>query len=157
MTMMAIALLLAAAQAGPAAPPDQAACRAAAARCRLPADWLRFGRDEDGDYADPSNAHRAVPIAPEALVCILRWAGETHARLGLMSEPPPGPQVLATITEASTVDVARAAERCGLLIRIDPLAPGRFALLARRHAPPAQLACMRAWLTAHGLEPAAAG
>src|SRR4051812_29185729 len=153
MALIAIALLLAAGQAGGAAPPDAAAIRAAAARCRLPDDWLHIGHDEDGDYADPSPAHRDAPIAPVALVCIIRWAGETHARLGLMSEPPPGPQALATVPHASSFDVSRGAEQCNLPVRIDPLDAERGMLLARRHAPPAQLACMRAWLAAHGMAP----
>jgi hypothetical protein len=151
MKMIAIALLLAAGQAGP--PPDAAAMRAAAARCGLPGDWLRFGHDADGDYADPFDPGRAEPIAAEKVLCITRWAEETHARIGFLSEPSPGPQVVATINNAFELAAARAGRRCGLSIKIDPLDMDRAVLLARPHALPAQIACVRVWLSAHGMGP----
>lgn len=151
MGMIAIALLLAAGQTGTTAPPDGAAMRAAAARCGLPADWMQIGHDADGDYADPSNAHRDPPLAPETVLCILDWGRENHARIGFLSEPPPGPQPLAALPEARVTDAVMAAERCGLPVQLGPHSEGNYTLLARRHAPPAPLACLRAWLNAHGM------
>jgi len=150
MISIAIAALFAAGQSAATPPPDAAAMRAAAAGCHLPADWLRIGHDEDGDYADPSTAHRDPP-APDAVLCIIHWAGETHARIGFLNEPPPGPQALAAIPQASAVETIRAAEQCGLLVRVDPVEPGRALLITRRHPPAAPLASLRTWLNAHGI------
>src|SRR4051812_15467019 len=114
--MLMIALLLAAAvQAGPAhPPPNEAAMHAAAARCDLPADWLRFGHDEDGDFADPSNSNGAAPATLENVICFTGWAEQAHARFAFMSEPPPGPQGLAIISDFSGPQVVRAGRQCGL-------------------------------------------
>jgi hypothetical protein len=65
-----------------------------------------------------------------------------------MSEPQPGPQVLATVPTEAIQDAIRAANRCALPIRLDPLDESRVMILARRHAPPEPLACLRAWVRA---------
>ena len=147
-----MALLLAAAQAGPPAPPNRAAMREAAARCGLPEDWLRFGHDEDGDYADRSHLHRDSPVPPEAEPCLMAWARGAHARIGLVAEPAPGPQTVATMADYIAIQVAsRIGRQCGLSIEARTTNPDQGVLLARRHAPAAQIACVRAWLTAYGL------
>jgi hypothetical protein len=148
MTMIAIALLLAAVPRGPAAVPDAAAIRAAAARCGLPADWLRYGHDADGDFADPTTEHRDFGLTPEKLLCLTQWVERTHARFAFISEPPPGPQILATVPVAAIQDAIREANRCALPIRLDPLDESRVMILARRHAPRGPLACLRAWVRA---------
>jgi hypothetical protein len=149
MTLMAIALVLAAVQPSPAPPPDAAAMRTAAARCGLPAGWLRFGHDADGDFADPSHARGVFHLTPEGVRCITDWAEQNHARLGFLSEPPPGPQALAILQAMAVTDAIRAVERCDLPIRFDPLDQQRVMLLARRDAPRGPLACVRAWVNAH--------
>jgi len=148
--MMAIALLLAAVPGDAAAPPDAAAIRAAAARCDLPSDWLRYGHDTDGDFADPTTAHRDSGLAREKLVCLVQWVEQSHARFALRSEPPPGPQVLATVPTETIQDANREANRCALPIRLDPLDDSRVMILSRRHAPAGPLACLRAWVRARG-------
>jgi hypothetical protein len=150
MHVMAILMLLAAGQARPP-PPDAAAMRMAAAGCGLPLDWLVFGRDADGDYADPSTAVRPVPIPDVTILCFIDWARDAHARLGFLSEPAPGPQPLATLPTAAIEGAIVAARDCGLLVRLDPHDEQTGLLMARRDPPAAPLACMRAWLNAHGL------
>jgi hypothetical protein len=142
---------LLAATAPPAAPPpDRQQIEAAAARCSLPAKFLRVGRDSYGDYADLSPNGNLDGLKPEALLCMVSWAERTGARIGFISEPPPGPQTIARGPIESIKRAARAARDCGLPVHIDPLSPEEAVLDARSDAPSGPLECTRSWIEKQG-------
>lgn len=145
--LMAIgAMLLAAAPVGEAPPPDRRQIEAAAAHCGMPAAFLRIGRDSDGDFADiVPNEDLELPPA-EAFLCLIDWAQRTRARIGFISEPPPGPQVIAMGPIGSIKRAAKASRECGLPVHVDPLSPEEAVLNARSDAPPEPLACARSWI-----------
>jgi hypothetical protein len=140
------AILAAAPAAGEAAPPDREQFDAAAARCGLPANLLRVGRDADGDFADPSPDGKLERLDTKALVCLIDWAERTGARIGFISEPPPGTQTIAQGPIEGIRRAAKAARECGLPVHIDPLSPEEAVLDARRDAPPGPLECARSWI-----------
>ena len=140
------AFLAAAAPAGESPPPDRRQIEAAAARCGLAANFLRAGRDAQGDYADVSPDGDLDSLDPKAFLCLIDWAQQTGARIGFMSEPPPGPQTLARGPIESIRRAAKAARECGLPVHVDPLSPGEAVLDARRDAPSGPLECTRSWI-----------
>ena len=143
------ALVAAGAPAGEAPPPDRKRIEAAAARCGLPANFLRAGRDSQGDFADVSPDADLDRFDPKAYVCLIGWAERTGARIGFLSEPPPGPRILARGPTENIRRAAGAARKCGLPVHVDPLSPDQAVLVARRHAPPGPLRCTRSWLKRH--------
>lgn len=147
MWLIAISTLLAAsAPADGAPPPDRQQIEAAAARCGLAANSLRPGRDAYGDYADVSADGVLDRLDPKAFVCLIGWAEQTGARVGFVSEPPPGTQILAQGPIEIIRRAANAARACGLPVHVDPLSPDKAALEARRDSAPRPLACTRSWI-----------
>ena len=73
------ALVAAGASPGEAPPPDRARIEAAAARCGLPASFLRVGRDSQGHFADVSPDADLTRFDPKAYVCLIGWAERTGA------------------------------------------------------------------------------
>ena len=147
-----ISLFLAgAAPAAPAkpSPPGAEEIRAAAESCSLPLRFLKFGRDAEGEFADVSPDGDPDSLRPAALMCILKWAGERKARVGFISEPPPGPQTIALGPIDSIRAAARAARSCGLPVHLDPLSPDDAVLQARADAPADQLRCALSWIEDH--------
>jgi hypothetical protein len=143
------ALLAASAPAGEAPPPARQQIEAAAARCGLPANFLRIGGDSDGDYADVSPGGDLDRLDVKAFLCLIDWAERTGARIGFISEPPPGPQSIAQGPIASIRRAAKAARKCRLPVHIDPLSPDEAVLGARRDAPAGPLLCTRSWIERH--------
>lgn len=143
------ALLIAAALASEAPPPDRQQLEAAAARCGLPASFLRAGRDAQGDFADVSPDGDLDGLDPKAFLCLIRWAERTGARIGFISEPPPGPRTVALGPTEFIKRAAESARKCGLPVRVDPLSPDKAVLLARRDAPAGPLECTRSWIERH--------
>jgi hypothetical protein len=147
MTLIAISALLAAAAPASEAPrPDRQQIEAAAARCGLPANFLRVGRDAYGDFADVSPNADLNRFDPKAFICLIDWAERTGARIGFMFEPAPGAQTIAHGPIESVRRAAQAARECGLPVHLDPLSPDEAVLDARRDAPPGPLACARSWI-----------
>jgi hypothetical protein len=140
------AILAAAAPAREGPPPDRGQIEAAAARCGLAPDFLRAGRDAYGDYADVSPDGDLDRLDARALICLIGWAERSGARIGFVSEPPPGAQVIARGPIESIRRAAEAARECGLPVHVDPLGPDEAVLDARRDAPPVPLQCARAWI-----------
>jgi hypothetical protein len=142
-------LLAAAAPAGQAPAPDRQRIEAARVGCRLPARFLRFGRDSRGDYAHVVPNGDLDRLDPKAFLCLIRWAGETGARIGFVSEPPRWSELIALGPRDSIRRAAEAARACGLPVRIDPLGPDEAILDARSDSPPGPLQCIRSWVERH--------
>ena len=144
MALISLGAMLAAAPPAAGPSPDRPRIEAAAARCGVPAKFLRVGRHSYGHDADLSPNGNVDGLKPEAVLCLVGWA-EGQARFGFMSEPPPGLRTaqgpIGSITRA-----AQAARHCGLPVHVDPLSPEEAVLDARSDAPSVPVECTRSWI-----------
>ena len=134
-----------------ASPPDAAAVQSASDRCGVPREFLRMGQDPDGTFADAVPPADLDRLRTENLICLIRWAHENKARIGFVSEPPPGPVRIAFGPVESVRALAEAARTtCNLAVHLDPLGDGKATLKVRRNAPAEAMVCITDWIDVHG-------
>ncbi|HJQ15905.1 MAG TPA: hypothetical protein VJ859_02805 [Allosphingosinicella sp.] len=136
----------------PAAPPSTYASRdaieAAAQTCGISLDNVEFGRDEMGDFADPSQ-HPTMPWSGKVLQCMLEWSIENNARFGLFLEPDKRSVGSGTNTDITLL--ADGARACGIRSYRDALDWETTMLLIRRYEPSSKINCLKGWIAANPL------